>query len=70
MSNPFREIEKDLVTLSQMVIDVSCALHEPKMAVYMERKEMAVYMERKVRRILKRYGVRKRRLPTFRATTN
>lgn len=57
--NPFVQIRKDLVALAQLAIDNGT--HAPDF--------QQVYVERKIRRVLKKYAVKVRNQPKFKATT-
>jgi len=56
--NPFVQIRKDLVKVAQLAIDNGT--HAPDF--------QQVQVERAIRRVLKKYAIKKRQLPTFKAT--
>jgi hypothetical protein len=58
--NPLLQIRKDLVRLAQLAIDAG--IHNP-------HEMMQVASERQIRKLLKRYAIKTKQMPKFRATT-
>lgn len=58
MQNPMNQIRKDLTRLGQLTIDAGIQL----------TSEMQIKNERTVRSILKKYAMKKRKSPVYRAT--